>query len=69
MNSFFRLRSHHPRQHPGWTGHMTVALLALLCIGLSAASRPSRCAYAQAGSENWHPLVLNLSSEGCTIDP
>lgn len=70
MNSSFRARSRvcHPRQHPDWTGYINLAVLGLICLGLSAAIKPSRCARAQNGSEVWHPLVLNLSSEGCRID-
>jgi hypothetical protein len=68
MNSCSRWRAgSHPYQQPSWFGQFTVALLAMLCLGLYVASQPSRCAYAQHETQAWHLLVLNLSSEGCTI--
>ncbi|MGB7416976.1 MAG: hypothetical protein WA902_22470 [Thermosynechococcaceae cyanobacterium] len=70
MNSCSNLRAgSHPRRHPSGSGQFTVALLTVLCLGLYVASKPSRCAYAQEKADTWHPLVLNLSSEGCTISP
>ncbi len=70
INSGSNLRAgRYPHQHPRWSGQFTVALLTVFCLGLYVASKPSRCAYAQQKADAWHPLVLNLSSEGCTISP